>query len=66
MVQEIAAAAEEQSASVEEVTSSVEDVSAISEQSAAGTAGNISRRRRAGSYNGPACECSPGNGKIVK
>ncbi|PWB56806.1 MAG: hypothetical protein C3F06_00850 [Candidatus Methanoperedenaceae archaeon] len=37
MVQEIAAAAEQQSVSVEEVTSSVEEVSAISEQSAVGT-----------------------------
>ena len=37
MIQEIAAASEEQSASVEEVTASVEDVSAICEESAAGS-----------------------------
>jgi hypothetical protein len=37
MVQEIAAAAEEQSSSIEEVTASIEDVSTISEESAAGT-----------------------------
>lgn len=37
MIQDIAAAAEEQSASIEEVTSSIQEVSAISQESAAGT-----------------------------